>query len=333
MTPRLSSLLCAFLLVTLTAVADTVDGTLTADGNSAQTYQLIRSRGYDLEPPDESGSHATSPFQHIQQQYDATLKKQVFAFYIHALIDDDRGLATVTDRQRNEIKTGPKSPASLIAQEDETMTMRWKFKLPIGMKTTTKFSHIHQLKGMDNSAGTADVSLPIITLTCYTHSNGSKQVLRLLYNDRSTQTSSSATRLQEVDLNSFLGEWVEAVETVTFGNHGKYSITLRRLSDNKQLLSYSNSDMYLWCSGTTGLRPKWGIYRYIGENRAWQDQLRDEVLLFADFSIKKGTPSGICQAEQSSHNAGCDYYTLSGQCVEHPSKGLYITNGRLTIVK
>ena len=42
-------------------------GVLIADGNSAGTYALIQNQGYDLEPPDNSGSHASNPFQHIQQ--------------------------------------------------------------------------------------------------------------------------------------------------------------------------------------------------------------------------------------------------------------------------
>ena len=55
----------------------------------------------------------------------------------------------------------------------------------------------------------------------------------------------------------------------------------------------------MWRTDCTGLRPKWGIYRYLGENRSWQDRLRDEesVLLISlsktlerDFknNIRKG---------------------------------------------
>ena len=35
--------------------------------------------------------------------------------------------------------------------------------------------------------------------------------------------------------------------------------------------------MDMWRTDCTGLRPKWGIYRYLGENRSWQDRLRDAV--------------------------------------------------------
>ena len=127
-----------------------VDGTLTADGNSAKTYDLIKRSGYNHEAPDSSREHKTAYFQHIQQVYDNQLNKYVFAFFIHATIDDDRGLTNITDRQRNEIKTDNKSPKSLVGQKGETMVFRWKFCLPTGFQTTAKFSHLHQLKGIDN---------------------------------------------------------------------------------------------------------------------------------------------------------------------------------------
>lgn len=260
-------------------------GILVANGNSADTYGLIERQGFGLEPPDESGSHAGNPFQHIRQQWDSELGKYVFSFYIHAKIDDDRGKPDVTDRQRNEIKTGPQSPATLVAQEGETLLMKWKFKLPAGLLTTNRFSHIHQLKGMDNAQGTADVKLPVITLTCYTTSAGRK-VLRLLHNDRNNPDAGAQT-LKEVSQSDFLGQWVEAEERVKFGSHGTYTLTIKRISDGAELLTYSNDDIEMWSTATSGMRPKWGIYRSIGENRSLEDLLRDEVFLFADFSVAK----------------------------------------------
>lgn len=59
-----------------------------------------------------------------------------------------------------------------------------------------------------------------------------------------------------------------------------------RVKDGKVLLKLDPQKMDRR-TDCTGLRPKWGIYRYLGENRSWQDQLRDEEIRFADFSIKK----------------------------------------------
>lgn len=317
--------------------SETTMGQLIADGNSAKTYELIKARGYDLEPPDESGSHAQNPFQHIQQQWDNTLGKYVFSFYIHALIDDDRGLASVTDRQRNEIKTGPHSPASLIAQEGETLLMKWKFKLPTGFVTTNKFAHIHQLKGMDNAAGDAEVSLPVITLTCYTTSSG-RQVLRLLNNDRTDTETSGAKTLKEVSQSDFLGEWVEVEERVKFGPHGTYAISIKRLRDNKELLTYTNGDIDMWSTRTSGMRPKWGIYRSVGENGAYRSTLRDEIFLFADFSIVKGdSPANIQTLSQTTSAATVHhFYDLQGRQLtagSRPAKGVYLQHGKKIMIQ
>ena len=259
-----------------------VDGSLIADGNSAKTYDLIKRSGYDHEAPDSSREHKTEHFQHIQQVHDNQLNKYVFAFFIHAAIDDDRGLPNITDRQRNEIKTDNKSPQSLVGQQGETMVFRWKFCLPAGFRTTTKFSHLHQLKGIDNASGTADVSSPLITLTAYSNSKSGQQ-LRVRYDKRGEST----TTIASADLADFLGNWVEEEEKARFGEDGSYEVTIMRVKDGKVLLKLDPQKMDMWRTDCTGLRPKWGIYRYLGENRSWQDQLRDEEIRFADFSIKK----------------------------------------------
>ena len=280
---RKTTILTTLLALLLPSWAMAQDGRLVADGNSAETYRLIRQSGYNHECPDSSRQHASAHVQHIEQVYDEQLGKPVFVFHIHAAIDDDRGKTNIKDRQRNEIKTDGKSPKSMVAQEGETLVMKWKFKLPKGFKTTSKFSHIHQLKGLDNKQGTASVGAPLMTLTCYTQSNG-KQVLRLRYDDRNANGTET---LDKTPLDPFLDEWVEAEETATFGAKGKYAITLKRVRDGKVLFEYSNDSLDMWRTGSTGLRPKWGIYRYIGKNREWQSQLRDEEIRFADFSIEK----------------------------------------------
>lgn len=274
----LTAFLCASAIT-----ASAQSGQLIADGNSADTYNLIVRSGYMHEAPDSSREHAKEHFQHIQQVFDKDLGKNVFAFYIHAAIDDDRGKKNINDRQRNEIKTDKKSPKHMVAQEGETAVYSWKFKLPKGFLTTSKFSHIHQLKGLDNKEGTADVGQPLMTFTCYTQSNG-KQVMRLRYNNRSTGESET---LDKVALDDFLGEWVEVVETVKYGAEGTYATTIKRVKDGKVLFEYQNNKLDMWRTGCTGMRPKWGIYRYLGKNREGQSQLRDEELRFADFCVEK----------------------------------------------
>ena len=261
------------------------EGMLVADGKDETTYELILSSGYNYETPDQSGNHASEPFRHIRQSYDNELKKWVFDFILHIQNDDDRGISNVTDRQRNEIKTDSKSPSSMVAAEGETLRMTWKFRLPEGMQTTTNFSHIHQLKGIDNKEGTADVGLPLITFTARTLSNG-KQQLQVIHT-APVEQDNAKTYLAKVDLSGFLGQWVEVTETVTFASDGRYELVIRRMSDNSELIKVSPVSLPMWRTGTTGLRPKWGLYRWFGENRSGASQLRDECLKFADFYIEK----------------------------------------------
>ncbi len=284
MTITLEFLLAGMLSVSCCHVAFGQDGRLVADGDDSATYRLIRTSGYNYEVPDSSRSHAPAHFRHITQTIDKDLGKPVFVFHIHAKIDDDRGKPGITDRQRNEIKTDGKSPAFMMGQEGETLTMRWKFKLPAGFMTTKKFSHIHQLKGIDNRQGTAAVGAPLVTLTCYSKGNKGLQVLRLRYDNRN---AGGSVTLAETDLSPLLGQWVEVEETAAFGAKGSYSVVIRKVNGGEVLLDYHNEDLDMWRTGCTGIRPKWGIYRYIGEDRSWQSLLRDEQIRFADFSIEK----------------------------------------------
>ncbi|MGN0187929.1 MAG: hypothetical protein ACI395_00270, partial [Candidatus Cryptobacteroides sp.] len=141
------------------------------------------------------------------------------------------------------------------------------------------------LKGIDNKEGTADVGLPLITFTARTLSNG-KQQLQVIHTAPIEQESAK-TYLAKVDLAGFLGQWVEVTETVTFASEGKYELVIRRISDGAELVRVAPATLPLWRTGTTGLRPKWGLYRWFGENRSGASLLRDECLKFADFFIEK----------------------------------------------
>lgn len=258
---------------------------LVADGMDENTYSLILEKGYNYETPDASGNHASSPYRHIRQSYDSFLKRYVFDFILHIENDDDRGKINITDRQRNEIKTDSKSPAEMVAQRGETLKLTWKFCLPAGMQTTTKFSHIHQLKGIDNKEGNADVGMPLITFTARSMSNGTQQ-FQVIHTAPSSQNSKNTT-IFKCSLDDFLGQWVEVEEIVRFDESGTYQLVIRRMSDNKELVKISPMSLWLWRDGTTGLRPKWGLYRSFGENRSNAYLLRDEILRFTDFYIEK----------------------------------------------
>lgn len=309
--------------------------TLKANGCDADTYQLITYAGFNYEVPDASRQHTTAPFRHIGQVYDEDLNAYSFSFFIHALIDDDRGMDNITDRQRVEIKTDNGSPASMVAKEGETLIMQWKMKLPESFTTTTKFCHLHQLKGIDNVVGTADVSNPLITLTAC--AAGSTQKLQLRYYNRS---SGEISVKKSINLAEMLGKWVEITETVTFGtnltrtNNGRYKISIVRMSDKKELMSWTkNSEIDLWQTDCTAMRPKWGIYRYIGENRSLETILRDEEVRFADFCIEKAsTAVSYVEAETADDKR---VFCTDGSQAETPfmARGIYIKHGKKYLTK
>lgn len=252
---------------------------LEADG-PGNTYELINSvlaPGYNVvENPEcvhpEFGRH-------IVEIWDNDLKQFVFEFYIHVTPDNDRCINF--DRQRIEIKTYDSSPANLKGVVGETVIYKWKFKIPVGFKPSSSFTHIHQIKAVGG-----DEDMPIFTLSPRA---GNPNKLELIHNNTAKVTT--------VPLSLFEGNWVEATEKIKIDNlHGTYSITIKKISDGSTILSYSNNDLMTIRSDNTFIRPKWGIYRSLDHPA----ELRDESMRFAGFSIEEvKTTSAKIYSEQN----------------------------------
>jgi hypothetical protein len=245
---------------------------LVADG-PGNTYELINATfgGDATEDPD--CAHPAFG-RHIREEFDNTLNKNVFVFSMHVNPDNDRCNGS-TDRQRNEIKTYGPSSNNLKGQLNDTVIYRWKFRIDAGFQPSPSFTHIHQIKAGD---GTNDGS-PLITLTPRA---GSPEKLELIHTGNSS--ASTLGKVKTADLSLFKGTWVEAVEKVVYKTLGSYEITIKRLSDGAELLSYSNNNIDLWREAATFCRPKWGIYRSLNNT----SYLRDEEVKFADFCIGEG---------------------------------------------
>lgn len=261
-------------IISTVSVAQVV---LKADG-PGDTYELINSvlaPGYDVtETPDcahpEFGRH-------IDEVMDDDLGIYVFRFHIHVTPDNDRCINF--DRQRNEIKTYDKSPGNLKAVEGETVEYIWKFKLDSAFQPSTSFTHIHQLKAV----GGSEEGMPLITLTPRKSSTNS---LQIRYAKNTSQTT-----IKQVALAPFLGEWVEVKEKVLYGEEGTYEIQITRIKDGEILLDYSSTSIRMWKTGASFIRPKWGIYRSLNV----PSDLRDEIVLFADFSILEEETTSVKQ--------------------------------------
>lgn len=258
-----------FLMLQLCFLNANAQVTLNADGEG-DTYELINSvlaPGRDaVEDPD--CSH-TSFGRHIDEVFDNELNINVFRFYIHTTPDDDR--CKNSDRQRNEIKTYNLSPDNLKGIEGETVVYKWKFKLDADFQPSKSFTHIHQLKAV----GGSEDKMPLITLT---PRKGDPDQLELRYAESTSQVT-----LDKVDLSLFKGNWVAVTETVTYGESGKYEISILKVDDGDELFSYSNNNIRTWKTNADFIRPKWGIYRSLNNS----DDLRDEIVLFANFSIEE----------------------------------------------
>jgi hypothetical protein len=264
---------------------------LNADG-PGNTYELINnilSPGYTaVEAPDQCTSHPAFG-RHVAEVFDATLNQFVFEFYIHVpttfpvtanTADNDRCVSF--DRQRVEIKTYDSSPDSLKGTTGETVTYKWRFRLPAGFQPSPNFTHIHQVKAVGG-----DDDDPLFTLTARA---GSPNSLQLIYVDAS---ANAASTVQSANLSSFLGTWVEVTEQIKLGAAGTYSITIKRVSDGATLLTYSNNNILTIRSDNTFIRPKWGIYRSL-QNPSF---LRDDSIRIANISIFEGlapiTPTAV----------------------------------------
>ncbi len=238
------------------------------------TYELINSvlapSATAVEAPDQCGNHASFG-RHIAEVFDATLNQFVFEFYAHANDDNDRCMSF--DRQRTEIKTYAPSPNNLKGTVGETVTYKWKFRLPQGFQASSSFTHIHQIKAVGG-----DEDDPIFTLTPRAGSTNRMELIHV------PATVSTNVYLATANLSLFFGVWVEVTEQIKYGVNGTYSIIIKRVSDGATLLSYASNYILTMRADNDFVRPKWGIYRSLN-NVA---QLRDDSLRLASISIFEG---------------------------------------------
>jgi hypothetical protein len=263
-----------YFLAIFTLISQTLFSQVVLEANgSGNTYELINSvlanpNRNVVEVPD--CNHADFG-NHIDEVFDTDLNKYVFRFHIHVTPDNDR--CKTFDRQRNEIKTYADSPENLKANIGETIEYKWKFKISENFKPSSNFTHIHQIKSVEGSYA----SIPIISLTLR---KSSPDRLELRYTPTNNQNT-----LKTANLDLFRGNWVEVYEKITFGNSGSYTIEIKNILSDELLFNYTDNDLDLWQDGAEFARPKWGIYRSLNN----QQDLQDEIVKYADFSIEEIT--------------------------------------------
>lgn len=241
------------------------------------------------ETPDQCANHPQFG-RHILEVWDTTLNKYVYEFYIHikSFLDNDRCINF--DRQRSEIKTDASSPTYLKGYVGNKLTYTWMFKLPKNFQAGPLFTHIHQIKAVNG-----DYSDPLFTLSPYV--SGKKREMQIVY-IKDSVTSQVVEKYTSLD--SCLGIWVMATENITVGANGTYSIVLNRVSDGKQLLSYSSNNIETIRPSNSFIRPKWGLYRSVVDSI----DLRDDTLRLTDVYLFNNqipiAPAGLSSKAASS---------------------------------
>lgn len=251
--------------------------TLSADGfdTGVDTYDLIREFGgpNPTEAPDLYAVNHTD-VRHIYEDTDTEVGDH-FVFLAHRDLDGDRDRLSITDRQRNEIKTYDQSEAAVKGFENETLVFRWQFKIDADMAVSTRFTHLFQLKAVGG-----DDSQPIITISGAERSGADGIEVR-------HSPLQQTTLLGRTAWSEATGEWLDAYCRATFSDNGSFRMIMTRRRDSAVIFDIDVEQLDLWrgTAPTHFVRPKWGIYRSLAD----LDNLRpeEERVRFANFVVSK----------------------------------------------
>lgn len=248
--------------------------------------------------------------QGITEELDDDLGVYVFSFNMDLEADTDRckdtdiypyksagvmgGSGEVPDRQRVEIKTYSRSDDYQIGEPGETHIYAWRFKLPSDFAATDRFSHLHQLKS--KGAVTDEEGKPLITLTAGGPKTNQEEIdagetdeafkittasqMRLRY----SPAAESQINLAVVDLEPFLGKWVQCVEKITVGEWngaGRYELLITDYETGAEIMAFKSYTLRMDKTEAEFIRAKWGLYRSLIE----AEKMKDEQVKFSDVLV------------------------------------------------
>lgn len=225
---------------------------------------------------------------HCEVVFDKELGQYVFRFTLHANgehLDGDRGKRD--DRQRNEMKSQTSRQwQHLNGNIGETQVLKWKFKLPKGVRPSTKFCHIHQLKAQEGNNGA-----PLITISTRCDRSGNNRRVQVIHTG-DTRQSSKGVIIDNLPLNDFEDQWIEVTTQMLYKHDGAFRIEMKRVRDNKTLVDKRFEHIDLWRTGATNIRNKFGLYRSYGrkmanENDRPDNGIKDETIDLADLRVYK----------------------------------------------
>lgn len=259
----------------------------------SEIHKYMKTKGWDYSEHPNSAENDHVDGLHCEVVYDGTIKQYVYKFYIHAnekVLDGDRGKKE--DRQRNEMKSQTSSSwYKLNGNWDEWQRLEWKFRIPKGYQPSTSFCHIHQLKAQEGNN-----SSPVITITLRSNSNGSNRRVQVIHTGDDSSTN-KGTIIDNLPIEDIEDQWIQVVTEMHYTHNGTFKIKMTRISDNKELVNKSFTDIDLWRKNAISIRNKFGIYRSYGRKMESDTDrptngIKDESLQLADFkAYEKNTNS------------------------------------------
>jgi hypothetical protein len=161
-----------------------------------------------------------------------------------------------TDRIRCETR-GMRSPAGNVALlEGQHWLMTWSIFLPGSMKASHRFSDIWQMKYVDADGRSS--GSPVFTLNL-PQAGGEKLQLQ-------AQFSPDRGGFPSADLAQLRDRWITTEVEFTIGNPG--SIRWKLSDGAKTILDVKKDGIVTWPADAARLRPKWGLYRSLGDRGA-----------------------------------------------------------------
>jgi Polysaccharide lyase len=176
---------------------------------------------------------------------------------------------TSTDRQRNEVRGAVAGDHALNLLYGETWRFTYSMFIPDTLKSTTRFSHIMQMKEPGTGSG------PIVTMSLRRY--GTVQKIELV----DTVTN---TLVGNVDLEPLQNHWVDFDFQMKVGDAPDGSIRWAVHDGAKTVIDTTMTGLDTWLGDR--VRPKWGIYRSLGDTSG---SLQDTYLLLKNLRAYQWT--------------------------------------------
>jgi hypothetical protein len=202
-----------------------------------------------LEMPDMPGiaTHTGVSHTSIVAEHDAY---RIDQHYAPPIIDYDR---RQMDRVRCETKGFHVGGKNLELLEGQTWRITWSFLVPATLKASGRFNHIWQMKYVTTGGTSSDG--PLLTLDLSGSTGGGQIKLDVF----------GVANLPGTDLTPLHDRWLSADVTLKIAGGTGGSVHFILKDGDTVLTDASKDGISLWPADTARLRPKWGIYRGLGD--------------------------------------------------------------------